>query len=94
MVEDITNTIIKRKGSVKNVVSKKRFSTSKNNGHRHSWRFGDKRTSIDSGHSHSINFKKKIAEKGKTNHIHKLLRVPKDEVKRGKTTRRKIRRGY
>lgn len=53
---------------------KKRFLTSITNSHRHTWNTKDKRTSIDDGHSHPINIKKKIAEKGRTNHTHKLLK--------------------
>lgn len=53
------------------VISKR--ITSMNNGHRHTWKLFNKRTSIDSGHSHPINFNKKIAMRGKTNHTHKLL---------------------
>lgn len=48
--------------------------TSFNNDHRHTWKKGNKRTSTDSGHSHPINLKRMLAEKGKTNHIHKLLK--------------------
>ncbi len=47
--------------------------TSMNNGHRHTWKLFNKRTSINDGHSHPIDFNKKIAMKGKTNHIHRLL---------------------
>ena len=53
---------------------KRKFLTSVNNFHTHTWKFGDKRTSINNSHSHPINFRKKLAEKGKTNHTHKLLK--------------------
>lgn len=53
----------------------KTYITSKNDGHIHTWRYGDKRTSINSRHSHPIDFNKRIAKKGKTNHTHKLLRT-------------------
>ncbi len=53
----------------------KRFLTSKDKGHRHTWRRGDKRTSKNSGHTHAIDLKKGIAKKGKTDHSHRLLQI-------------------
>lgn len=54
-------------------INKKHF-TSTNDKHRHIWIFTKKRTSINSRHSHPINLKKMIAEKGRTNHTHRLLK--------------------
>ncbi len=51
--------------------------TSFNNGHRHTWKNEDSRTSIDDGHSHPINLKKMLADKGNTYHTHKLLKKSK-----------------
>lgn len=45
------------------------------NGHNHTWRRKDKRTSIDSGHSHPIDLRNMIARMGRTNHVHKLSRI-------------------
>lgn len=53
---------------------RKNYLTSKNNGHRHIWNYFNKKTSIDSGHFHKVNLKKMIAEKGNTDHTHKLLK--------------------
>ncbi len=47
--------------------------TTLNNGHRHTWKLFNKRTSVNDGHSHPIDFNKKIAKMGKTNHTHRLL---------------------
>ena len=47
--------------------------TSINNGHRHTWKLFDKRTSVNSRHSHPIDFNNKIAKIGNTRHTHRLL---------------------
>lgn len=54
-------------------MDKKHFTSIKN-GHKHFWKYNNKRTSIDDNHSHPINFKKMVAEKGRSDHIHKLLK--------------------
>ncbi len=45
-------------------------------GHVHSWEDGASRTNVKMMHSHLINKSKMVAEKGTSNHTHKLLIVP------------------
>ena len=54
---------------------KQKYITSSEYKHNHTWRWGDKKTSIDMGHSHPLNFNKMLAEKGRSDHIHKLLKT-------------------
>ncbi len=61
-------------GKKMNKHGKIKYFTSWVNGHKHTWKRGNKRTSVDAGHSHPINFSRKMAEKGRTDHTHKLLR--------------------
>lgn len=55
-------------------MNNKYYITSENNGHTHLWKEDKKFTSFDAGHNHPLNLKKMIAIKGKSNHIHKLLK--------------------
>ncbi len=57
----------------KRKLRRNRHITSKNHGHRHTWSKKNKRTSVNAGHSHPINLKLKLAQRGKTDHTHRLL---------------------
>ena len=49
--------------------------TTYNAGHIHTWKYGKRRTSIDQGHSHIIDWKRMIALSSKKGgHIHRLLK--------------------
>ena len=58
-------------------MAKAKYLTSRNDGHNHTWRWGDKKTSVDRGHSHPLNFNKMLAMKGRSDHIHRLLKKKK-----------------
>ena len=49
-------------------------TTTMDAGHVHTWKDGAIRTDVKMMHSHPINLKRMLAEKGTSDHTHKLIR--------------------